>query len=757
VDCFQFQRQFEKKVAANIRGRCINPTSWLANRRPDDGLGESAVALIRRTLKMALLAQTAPEPPRSTAWFRDFLRDELTPYPERAALVARMVIAATIVMLVTMTFRMPYGAYAALYALTISRESPQTIGKAVKSIVAAFALGAAYVLMSAWFFLGDPLLRLLWVIGSLFTSFYAISTMTNYGASTRFGYLIIITIPLWDSHIPTELRVEGTLWAVWGITIASVVAGLGGLVFGAMRPADELARSIAERLASVEELLTCYSADRPVDDKAEKRVTRLAMLGTSRLRRTLRRSTYSEQYREQMGAVVVLVGRLVDIAANLTQLRIQVASDDRQRIRALAASIASIHADLLSGRVPARIEFNNESEPSGGVPLLREMEKTVPLIPVVFSGSGSISEYVPSPPADERRSTLFVADALSNPEHLRFGLKGCLAASLCYIIYNSIDWPGISTAITTCLLTALSTVGASRQKQVLRFAGAIGGGVVVGMGAQVFILPYLDSIAGFTLLFVVVTGIAAWFATSGPRLSYFGVQFAVAFYLIHLQEFTIQTSLAVARDRVAGILLGLFMMWLVFDQLWGAPAAVEMRRTFISNLRSLGQLVREPLPGRENTWRGDSLRETINTNFDKVRSTADGVLFELGPSRQGDLELRNQIRQWQPQLRTLFVTRIALVKYRLQLPGFELPEPARVAQQEFDDRLARVLDGMADRMAGKPPEETDHFEDAFERLEQTVRHCCSEGPQELLTAEMQTFLALSRSIENVTISLDKEI
>jgi multidrug resistance protein MdtO len=704
---------------------------------------------------MALLAQSAPEPPRSTAWFLEFLKDELTPYPERVALVARMVIAATIVMLITMTFRMPYGAYAALYALTISRESPETIGKSVESIVTAFALGGAYVLASAWVFLGDPLLRLLWVIGSLFTSFYAISTMTNYGASTRFGYLIIITVPLWDSHIPIELRVEGTLWAVWALTIASAVAGLGGLVFGAIRPGDELVRSIAERLASVEELLTCYSADRAVDDMTRKRVTRLAMLGTSSLRRTLRRSTYSEQYREQMGAVVVLVGRLVDIAANLTQLRIQVASDDRQRIRALAASIASIHADLLSGRVPARIEFN--SEPSGGVPLLREMEKTVRLIPVVFSGYGPIGEYVPSPPADERRSTLFVADALSNPEHLKFGLKGCLAASLCYIIYNSIDWQGISTAITTCLLTALTTVGASRQKQVLRFAGAIGGGVVVGMGAQVFILPYLDSIAGFTLLFVVVTGIAAWFATSGPRLSYFGVQFAVGFYLIHLQEFKIQTSLSVARDRVAGILLGLFMMWLVFDQLWGAPSAVEMKRIFISNLRLLGQLAREPSPGREKTWHSDSLRETINTNFDKVRSMADGVLFELGPSRQGDLALRNQIRQWQPQLRTLLLTRLALVKYRLQLPGFELPEPVRVAQQEFDDRLARMLDGMADRMEGKPAEGTDHFEDGFERLEQTVRSCCSERPQELPTAEMQAFLALSRSIESVTISLDKEI
>ncbi len=97
------------------------------------------------------------------------------------------------------------------------------------------------------------------------------------------------------------------------------------------------------------------------------------------------------------------------------------------------------------------------------------------------------------------------------------------------------------------------------------------------------------------------------------------------------------------------------------------------------------------------------------------------------------------------------------MKYRLQLPGFELPEPARAAQQEFDNRLAGMLDGMADRMEGKPAQGTDRFEDAFERLEQTVRTCCSEEPQELLTAKMQTFLALSRSIDNMAIALDKEI
>jgi multidrug resistance protein MdtO len=311
--------------------------------------------------------------------------------------------------------------------------------------------------------------------------------------------------------------------------------------------------------------------------------------------------------------------------------------------------------------------------------------------------------------------------------------------------------------VTTCLLTALSTIGVSRQKQILRFAGALVGGFLIGIGSQIFILPNLDSIAGFTVLFMLVTVLSAWFMTCSPRLSYFGLQVALAFYLINVQEFAAQTSLSVARDRVVGVLLGLFIMWLVFDQLWGSPAAVEMKRTFISNLRLLAQLEREPLPGREKTWSSSSLRETINANFDKVRSLADGVLFELGSSRQQVLAMRSRIRQWQPPLHAFLAIRLLLVKYRLQLPGFELPPAVRAAQREFDNHLAKTLDGMADRVEGKASEEKDDFEDAFGDLEKKVLSCCSKGPQGLLGPELQTFLALSRSIENVTSSLDNEI
>jgi hypothetical protein len=140
-----------------------------------------------------------------------------------------------------------------------------------------------------------------------------------------------------------------------------------------------------------------------------------------------------------------------------------------------------------------------------------------------------------------------------------------------------------------------------------------------------------------------------------------------------------------------------------------------------------------------------------------VRGLADGVLFEFGPSRQRNLALRDRIRRWQPQLRILFGTRTALLKYRLQFPGFELPQAVRLTQLEFDNRLAQTLDGMADRMEDKGPELRENLEDSFKRLEQTTLDCCSESPKEALAARLQAFLFLSRRIESLTSALAKEI
>jgi multidrug resistance protein MdtO len=688
------------------------------------------------------------------AWLPDFLREELSPYPGRVAVVVRMVVAVTLITVVGMTFRIPYTFQGAIYALMISRESRQATLKSAGTILLVTGIGAAYLLISVSFVINSPLLHFVWVIGSLFLAFYAISALTNYTAALIFAIMIAIGVPLWDRLLPAETNVEDTLWLCLAVVIGVVITAAVELVFERRRPGDDVVIPISDRLSAIEGLMTRYAEGADVDAATKEQIVQFAMRGTSLLRRILRRSDYPIQYSVEMGGVTALVGRLVDLATTLTHFRFEASASDQKRLRNLASALANIRNELLNRRIPGPVQFNTDEE-AAGVPLLREIEHTVSLIPQAFAASRSIPEYLSLVDEIERPS-LLASDAFVNPDHLRFALKGCLAAGICYVIYNAMEWPGISTAVTTCLLTALSTIGSSHQKQILRILGALVGGFVLGMGSQIFILPHLDSIGGFVLLFVVVTALSAWFMTSSPRLSYFGIQVAVAFYLINLAEFKMQTSLEVARDRVVGVLLGLFAMWLIFDQLWGMPAARELKETFISNLRLLAQFAREP--GSKDlkaaTARRFALGETITTNLDKVRSLADGVLLEFGRSREQDLALRSLIRRAQPQMRVLFIMQIAEWKYRAQLPGFELPELIAVKQREFDDRLAESLDAMADRVEGRSTGIQQTLQEARARLERTIQGYRPKGISE---GRFDALLLLGRKIESSILSLTNEI
>jgi multidrug resistance protein MdtO len=93
---------------------------------------------------MAIKATYLPHADRFTTWFPDFLRKELAPYPGRGAVVARMVISATITTILVITFRIPGGAIGALCAFLLSRESLLSTSKSALYFVVAFALGSYY-------------------------------------------------------------------------------------------------------------------------------------------------------------------------------------------------------------------------------------------------------------------------------------------------------------------------------------------------------------------------------------------------------------------------------------------------------------------------------------------------------------------------------------------------------------------------------------------------------------------------------------
>jgi multidrug resistance protein MdtO len=697
---------------------------------------------------------------RTFAWLRALVRDELAPYPGRGAVVSRMVLSASIVMLINMTFQIPYGAYAANYGLTISRENADATLRDVRTSVLGFLAGAAYVLLGSILFASDTFLRVPWVLVSFFLMFWLLSALANYRAAARFGYLVAITIPLWDEIVGAEQKVTGTLWAIGSLSLAYFVTAALEIIFLRFQRGNNMTNALADRLTTTAAYLRSMSAG-AADAALEQRLIRLTSLGTSRMRRDLIRSDYPAEMAQQMGAVVALVGRLVDLAANLRHFQAQISHGDPQRLSALADKIEVLADRLHYRRGAEKLNFSADlsRDDPATIPLVLELETAISLIDEALRGSEYLDRYEPRPETAAPRKPFFAPDAFTNVKHVHFAIRGALAAGVCYLTYNLIAWPGISTAVTTCFLTALTTVGASRQKQFLRFSGAIVGGVILGFGAQIFILPEIDSISGFLVLFLAVTIPAAWIAASGPRLSYFGVQITLGFYLINLQEFKFQTSLAIARDRVAGIVVGLLAMWLIFDRLWERSALAEMRHTFVSSFGLLSTLMREPVSsdqraGLEKTY---SLRESINTNFDKLRQDADGVMMEFGSDRERHLAERAQLLRWQLQLRIIFITRIALLKYRLRVRGFELPEPVLKAQQTFDNGLADRLEAIADRLQSNDPGSPLKNESGLMALENAVQNSYPADPHSPLATSLQTFLHLSRRIESLLGAIEQEV
>jgi multidrug resistance protein MdtO len=704
---------------------------------------------------MAALAQNLPRSSNWLAWFGDFLKHELTPYGGRTQLVIRMVVASTLAMIVCMTFRIPNAFYASLYALTMSRESFQATARSAATLAAAATLSAVWVIVGAMATLDSPLLRFLWVIGTLFLAFYAVSVIKNYAAAALFGFATLFSIPVLDSPIPVEARIESCLWVVGAILIGGVITLLTEAAFAWRGRADTFTEGIHHRLAAVEELLTCYADGCEVPSAARSEIERVAMVGTSRLRRLLTRAPYTREQKERMGALLALTGMLVDLGANLADSAIPVAADEQPRVRALVQEVAAIRDAISNQSIPRTSQLHWDEPPHH--PLQGQIERVVLLIHAVLAGTQSPAAFGPAPTENRERVTLLAADALSNPEHIKFAIRGCLAAGLCYIAYNALFWPGVAvTSMTTCVLTAVSTIGVSHQRQFVRFAGVFIGGGLLGMGSQLFILPSIDSIGAFTVLFAAVTAIAAWFATASARISFLGIQIAFGFYVIHLLEFRFQTSLAIARDRVVGVVLALAMMWLTFDLFWSTPAGVAMKKTFSSSIRLLAQLAREPVSDDTAAAieRTDALRERINDQSDNVRSLADGVLFEFGPSRQQDLALRKCIREWGPQLRTLFLMRVASLKYRLQLPGFELPEAVRLWHRAYDDRSAKMLDEMADRIEGKAAQ-SDLIRADSPNL--TTQSAVAHLAHEPFTTQINSFMTLLRGIDALTTTMAEEI
>jgi len=667
-------------------------------------------------------------------WFREFIRWEVAPYPGRVNTVVRMTIAATLVMLVVITFRIPNAFLAAVFSILLARENLAATWRGGRMIVLAFVGASLYTLLGMMLFRGYPITHFFWVIGSLYLIFFVMRTTTNYAAALAFAIPIGVALPVWDRSVPSEMQVEGTLWPVLIIAVGAGVTVATEALYRIFDRSDPLIKSVDNLLLAVQQVTESIASQHDPPKPVLARVHQYRTIGTGRLRTMLQRQGLDPTHRAQRSALISLAGRLIALAADLEGTPLHPGDDDAVRLRALSERLGAIRTELReSGGISASPPML-EGQSSSRFPVLQEMERIVALITEVFQRDEFVDGSQNAPGREWWRA-VFLPDAFQNPEYVRFAFAGCLAATVCYVLYNALDWPGIgTTSVLTCIVTALSTIGTSLQAQFLRLAGFVVGGLVMGISAQILILPGIDSIFGFALFFAAGTAIAAWFATSSPRLSYLGVQMALSFYFVNLQDSQIQTDLTIARDKVIGVLLGILAMGFIFDRFGTKSDEEQLQKLLVRNVRMLAQLGVSPVvrDSATSVSQISRLRSQINDNFASLESQTDAARFEFEfrHRREEDVAECQRIQRAQPALRSIYLLELSLLSHRERGEiDYELTQHQNLALDHFLNDYRDELMHIAAWIALEGDEPARITYDSIRRLQQTFEDHRSPNSQ----------------------------
>jgi multidrug resistance protein MdtO len=507
-----------------------------------------------------------------------WLREELAPKPGRGAAVARIAGSCAIAVAIAMVFQIPLPEYVVFYVFLISR------GEAVATLITAVgaAIGATFAVALSLLLLtvdaDDPALRLPLMAAITFLAMFLARIATLGPLAYLVGFAMVLTQTLVDIVPSPEMLTRLVLWLWVVIMIPAVLSTMVNLVFGE-NPA-QLALQKALRLLDI---VTATLDGRHSPELAGEQAEALGLVG---LRKDAQIA--DRQLRQQADVDHRLIETLVELLTLLRALPLDTPPDIRVW---LADSSSACRRALASESAAAPTR-----RPVPGALLGRLAADVLPIVMAIDGALGRLGDDIArrrameeSPPARSSGS-LFVPDAWSNPAHVRFALKTTIAVMAAYFIYSVLDWPGISTAVSTCFVVALGSLGETIHKMWLRIAGALIGGLAAGL-CIVYLLPHMTEIGQLCLLVAAVSAVCAWVATSSDRLSYMGMQMALAFLLGVLQGYGPATDLDVSWDRIVGILLGNLLMSIVFSVVWPTSALDRARAAIAQALRVLGSLI----------------------------------------------------------------------------------------------------------------------------------------------------------------------
>jgi len=616
-----------------------------------------------------------------------FLRTELAPFPGRAIATVRVVVASVVVLVLCMALRIPEPHLAVWIVSRVAmEESSQSLLTGIVFIV-ALTIGIALPVVLMTFSMDQAWLRFCLMAAMAAAGLFLRQTFVIGALGFVVGLIgaVLMTAP---DFVPIpELVVRGSLWLwpVFALGIGAAVAA--NLLIAPTDPAKLLRDELAARLRATEDAIAGMLGERREHGEA----VRLARAGIARLLLLLKSAEVAhpslKARHEQQSALITLIDRLVTSAAALDVLpRTTLGADERARLERVAGSCVQGRQALDDGVAPERLQpaiARRPGEASAVLPVIGELEHVVDLMEQALSVEGIAGGGGSSEPR------LFVSDAFTNPNYVRYALKGALAVMICYTLQTAVDWPGIRTCLITCMIVGLGTEGATVQKGTLRISGALVG-AAMGFLAILFLVPSMESITSLVLLVAAGTAVAGWVLLGSPRIAYAGVQIAFAFYVCVIQGFEPSWHFDTIRDRLIGILLGNVVITLVFHYVWPLPASDAMWTSLASALRAMARLA---TPGS----RTEDLRMQASHDFQIAQQLADQAAFELGDPSRDALRTRDRLQRAAADAQSVFLTQLAIAHQPIDAVP-RLPKALGASVQRFDAALSETLEAIADRV-----------------------------------------------------------
>ncbi len=571
--------------------------------------------------------------------FCRFIWEELKPFPGRGHAVVRLVIGAVAAVLISETLRIPNPAFSAYLIFFIANEDGVSsvklgllamVGLTVALVV---AMGVSICFMDApWFRLPGTLLL---IAGAIWLS----RTLVLAVMGRLMAVILALYLSLADTIFDPESLTESTLW-LW--SIVGVAVGVSALVSVLLEPRPDLLlrAQIAACLGSAQHALESLASGGPGRQAEAKALRRQVYATPLRMRQLLarwrQRTWPAQQYDVDWELGIFIVERLLAISAALAAAGTSVI-DERtcvaltqvaQTIEKLKRAVEERNRDVIQSLAIPSVEELPDSIVKTGIV---ELTSTLAECRFVLVPFAAAREAAPAAKAPPLKPWALVPDALTNPEYSQFAIKTILAVLACEIFMNAVDWPGIRTSMITCVVTALATGGAQRQKQLLRLTGACTGGLM-GLASIIYLVPQMDTIVSLSLLVAAGTACCGWVAAGSVRTSYAGFQMALAFYIMLLNGFDTSIDLTGIRDRFVGILVGITAMWIFFDHLWYTTSQRQLLEKFIALLRLMAKapkMVSSTMSPSEGRRQAASFRSELYATMGAARLLLDEAKIEL--------------------------------------------------------------------------------------------------------------------------------